>query len=371
MALRGSVAAVVVLVAGACSTAAKSPEPTLTPDGSTELALFAERAAHTATRSGGEALIVGGCVTDGCSEATSSVVSVAAEGTVTIRPRLLFPRSGHVAAALADGSVLVVGGFSGEGEPPLATAETLGPQADAWQPTGPLRVGRGGHAVGVLGDGRVVVAGGWVGSQTFTASTEIYDPTTRRFVRGPDLPRAVDGLAAASLPDGSVLIAGGQMRPEVATGAAALIEPDGTLRRVGPLRQPRFKHAMVALPTGEVLVIGGTDDDQRLLRSTEVFNPRTGTFRAGPSLASGRYKLSGAAAALPDDRVIVAGGGPEVEVIDLDAGTSRTIQTGATDQVWASFSTVSVLPDRVLVLGGYDQRINLTGLHELLPIDQL
>jgi hypothetical protein len=41
------------------------------------------------------------------------------------------------------------------------------------------------------------------------------------------------------------------------------------------------------------------------------------------------------------------------------------------DRVWASFSTVSVLPDRVLVLGGYDQRIGLTGLHQLLPIDQL
>jgi hypothetical protein len=371
VALKGSVAAAAVLVASACVTTGESPKPSPTVDGVLELASLAERAAHTATPFDDAALIVGGCVTDGCSEATSSVVSVAAEGTVTVRPDLLSPRDGHVAAALADGSVLVVGGFSGEGYPPLATAETLSPAADEWQPTEPLQVGRGGHAAAVLGDGRVLVAGGWIGSQTYTNSTEIYDPATRGFVRGPDLPRAVDGLAAASLPDGSVLVAGGQMRPEVATGAAALIEPDGTLQQVGPLRQPRFKHAMVALPTGEVLVIGGTDDDHRLLTSTEVFDPSTNTFRGGPSLTNGRYKLSGAAAALPDGRVIVAGGGSGVELIDLNARTSRTIRTGAMDRVWASFSTVSVLPNRVLLVGGYDQRIGLTGLHQLLPIDQL
>jgi hypothetical protein len=365
------VAPLVVVVAGACSTTAGSPEPSPTPDDPAKLALLAGRAVHTATPVSGSALVVGGCVTDGCSQATSSVVSVAADGTVTLRPSLPAPRDGHVAAALADGSVLIVGGFSGEGQPPLATAETLGPDADAWQPTGPLRVGRGGHAAAVLGDGRVVVAGGWLGSQMYTDSTEIFDPTTRRFVRGPDLPQAVDGLAAASLPDGSVLVTGGQVRPGVATGAAAVVEPDGELRPVDPLLQPRFKHAMVGLSTGEVLVIGGTDNDHRLLTSTEVFDPHSRTFRAGPELASGRYKLGGAAAALPDGRVFVAGGGPGVELIDMRTGTSQPVRTSAPDRAWASFSTVSVLRDRVLVLGGYDRHIDLTGLHELLPIDRL
>jgi len=358
-----------VLLAGACTTG-ESPEPT-TPQSAVDLAAVAQRAAHTATATDGSALIVGGCSTDGCSQATSSVVAVSSDGAVTSRPDLLAPRDGHVAVALEDGSVLVAGGFSGEGELPLASAETLQPEADTWRPTTPLHVGRGGHAAAPLGDGRVLVAGGWLGSQTYTDSTEIYDPATRRFVRGPDLPEAVDGLAAAPLPDGSVLVAGGQVRAEVATGAAALIEPDGTLREVDRLRQPRFKHTMVPLPTGEVLVIGGTDDDRRLLTSTEVFNPTTGKFRAGPDLTTGRYKLGGAAAVLPDGRVLVAGGGRGVEVIDVRAGTSVPVQAGSLGQVWASFSTVSVLSDRVLVLGGYDQAISLTGLHELLPLDQL
>lgn len=367
----GNLAAVVVLVAGACSTNGDAPTPSTLTRGSPELAAVAERAAHTATPFDGSILIAGGCATDGCSQATSSVVSVAVDGTVEAEPDLRAPRDGHVAVGLRDGSVLVVGGFRGEGEPPLATTETLAPGGNGWQRTGQLQIGRGGHAAARLGDGRVVVAGGWLGSQTYTDSTEIYDPLTRQFVRGPDLPHAADGLAAAPLPDGSVLIAGGQLRPEVATAAAAVIAPDGSLRTVAPLRQPRFKHAMVTLPTGEVLVIGGTDDDQRLLNSTEVYNPDTQRFRAGPELTTGRYKLGGAAAVLPDGRVIVAGGGRGIEMIDVEANSSEQVRTGSLEQMWASFSTVSVLSDRVLLLGGYDQAISLTGLHAVLPIGQL
>ena len=84
---------------------------------------------------------------------------------------------------------------------------------------------------------------------------------------------------------------------------------------VGRLREARFKHALVPWVDGTVLVVGGTSDDRRLLDSTEVFDPRTSSFRPGPRLAHGRYKLTGGVAALPDGRVVVAGGGPGAEVI--------------------------------------------------------
>lgn len=101
-----------------------------------------------------------------------------------------------------------------------------------------------------------------------------------------------------------------------------------------------------------MLVIGATDDDNRLLTSSELFDPRTRTFTSGPSLASGRYKLAGGVAALPDGRVLVAGGGPGVELIDLRARTSRAVTAGSIGTVRGSFSTVSVIRDRVLILGG-------------------
>ena len=316
-------------------------------------------------------LVAGGCTVDGCTTATSSVVAVDSTGAVSARPGLLTARDAHTAALLDDGSVLVVGGFTAEGQPPLASAETLAPGGSGWQATAPMRVARGGHASAELGDGRVLVAGGWIASQTYTDSTEVYDPRTRRFERGPRLPVAVDGLAAAPLANGSVLLAGGQVRPGVATDQAVVVHPDGTLDAVEPLAHARFKHAMVALPSGEVLVVGGTPDDERLLASTELFDPRTRTFRPGPDLSSGRYKLGGAAAVLPDGRVLVAGGGPGIEVIDVAADATRLYPSDPTVPVRGSFSTVSVVRDRVLVLGGYDDAIRLTGRHALIPLARL
>jgi hypothetical protein len=115
---------------------------------------------------------------------------------------------------------------------------------------------------------------------------------------------------------------------------------------------------MIALPDRTVLVIGGTGDDVELLDTTEIFHPDTATFTPGPRLVHGRYKLSEAATVLPDGRVLVAGGGPGLEVIDPVRGLSSPV--GAEQQV-ASFSTVSVVAGRAWVIGGYDRNIRLTG----------
>ena len=74
---------------------------------------------------------------------------------------------------------------------------------------GNLAIGRGGDATALLGDGRVLIAGGWLGSDTYTQTTELFDPTTGEFEPGPDLSVAADGLAATTLDDGSVLVVGG------------------------------------------------------------------------------------------------------------------------------------------------------------------
>lgn len=343
------------------------PEP-VTP--TTAPAQLGRRAAHTATPlADGSVLVAGGCDVDGCASATTSTVLLTAAGSQATDP-LRRPRDAHTAVGLSDGRVLVAGGFTAEGVPPLTSTELYDPKSRSWAPGPSLRLGRGGHAAARLGDGRVLVAGGWVGPRTYTASTEVVDARSRRVRPGPDLPEGVDGLAAATLPDGSVLIAGGQRRPGVASDQAVVVSSDGrSARPVGRLGQARFKHVMVALPDGTVLVIGGTSDDVELLDTTEIFRPETATFASGPRLVHGRYKLSEAATVLPDGRVLVAGGGPGLEVIDPVRGVSSPVDTGSR-QV-ASFSTVSVVDDRVWVVGGYDRNIELTGLDLEIPLSTL
>ena len=148
----------------------------------------------------------------------------------------------------------MVGGFAAEQTPPLRSAERYLPAEDGWVTTGALATGRGGHAAALLGDGRLLIAGGWAVGGDPTASTEIYDPATGVFTPGPALPAAVDALAAASVPDGSVLVTGGRRAGDESVAFAVVIAVDGTATSVADLAQARFKHEMVTLPTGEVLI---------------------------------------------------------------------------------------------------------------------
>jgi hypothetical protein len=369
--MRGTVLAVALLLAvTGCSSAVEQSDSQPTRLSSSRLAAeLAARAAHTMTTlPDGDLLVAGGCDVDGCSRATASTFVLSGR-TLSRVADVAEARDAHTAVALSDGRVLVVGGFAGEGRPPLRSAEVFDPASGRWTTTGSLAIGRGGHAAALLGDGRVLIAGGWVGPSTYTDTTEIFDPATGQFGPGPRLPQAVDGLAAASLPGGCALVVGGQVGSQVASDQAGIICPDGTMDEVEPLETARFKHGVVVLDSGQVLVVGGTSDDAALLRSTEVFDAKSRRFRAGPELVAGRYKLTDSIVALPGDRAVVAGGGEGVEIVDVGAGRARPIQ--ALDGGRRSFSTIGVTDGRLVLVGGYDEAIRLTRTYLTAPVEDL
>ncbi len=75
-------------------------------------------------------------------------------------------------------------------------------------------------------------------------------------------------------------------------------------------------------------------------------------------MAEHRFKLAGAVVRIPSGRVVVAGGGARVEV--YEPATRRFRAAGRLGTSLAS-STATPLPDgRVLVVGGYDDRIRVT-----------
>ncbi len=360
--------------ASACATGepGPAPAPPTTPAGGLgstagRTDALAARAAHTATViDGGRVLVAGGCSVDGCSTASADAFVVQGSSTV-VTGSLGEARDAHTATALAGGRVLVTGGFAREGAPPLASAEVYDPSTGVWSPTAtPLSTRRGGHVAARLGTTSVLVAGGWVASRTYTDTTEIFDPATGRFGPGPRLPVPVDGLAAATLLDGSVLLTGGQAQPGAASDLAVVVSPDGTSQQVEPMRQARFKHASVTLSDGRVLVVGGTPDDQALLTSTEVFDPNTQRFSAGPELTTGRYKLAGGVLATPDGRVVVAGGGTGAEIVDLRTG--RSTRLASVPPIRLSFSTLVPAEGAVRIIGGYDEAIRLTRTDLLIQL---
>jgi hypothetical protein len=219
------------------------------------------------------------------------------------------PRSGATAAPLADGRVLVAGGHDPTNfdvVTVLHSAEIFDPRTGTFSPTGSMTVPRDDAASAPLPDGRVLIAGGNNTDQPSHAlkSAEIFDPATGSFTPTGDMSVARNEPVAAPLPDGRVLVAGGDFYEE----SAEIFDPrTGTFSPTGSMAIHRDGAVAAPLPYGRVVVLGGTLD-----QSAEIFDAATGRFNltGGPTPTL----WTAAAAPLPDGRVLVAGGGQDFGV---------------------------------------------------------
>ena len=281
-----------------------------------------------------------------------------ATGRMAPGPVMAGPRLSHTATLLSDGRVLVVGGYGGEGAPPSASIEVFDPTAEVFRPLGSLRIARADHTASLLPDGRVVVAGGRGVEGSALRSVEIIDPKTGAVVAGPDLPEPRTAQVATTFA-GEVLLIGGTTVSGRAVDSTLLLDRRTWRWTAGPtLETARVKHAAVSLPNGDVLVIGGSGsaESRDAFASTELLGSRSDSFVPGPVLPDGRYKLTDAAAVLPDGRVAVAGG-TRVAIIDLATASVDEIRSPSLERERA-FQTLTPLPDgTVLVAGGYDANI--------------
>ena len=353
--------AAVLLMAVACSDGdQQTPEPpesaSTSSDAAPGLRLTRPRAVHRATRlADGRVLFTGGCTEPGCGgfDAARTVdVYDPATQRMTVGPQMGSPRASGSATLLADGRVLLVGGYPGEGEPATATAEVFDPASDSFAPVGDLATARADHSATVLPDGRVLVAGGFGADGDAITSVEVFDPDVGEFTPAADLlqPRAAH---AAALVDGRVLLVGGTARTDALAGTEWL---DDERRSPGPtLVTPRVKHAVVSLEDGRALVVGGatTVEGRALLASTEIVDG-SGVV-AGPELSEGEYKLDGAVVRLADGRVVIAGG-TRVNVFDPRTDEMSVLPAPVVPR--RSFVSATPVGRRtVLVAGGYDDAI--------------
>jgi hypothetical protein len=269
------------------------------------------------------------------------------------------PRSAPVAAALPDGRVLVAGGddFDGFVSCPYLycpqivvtwqSAEIFDPATGSFAPTGSMTVPRSGAAAAPLPDGRVLVVGG--------NSAEIFDAASGSFSPTGAPVEARSGAAAAPLPDGRVLVAGGgyfdsSSSVEHVTDTAEIFDPaTGSFSPTGRMTVPRVGAAAAPLPDGRVLVAGGGPYDPQ---GAEIFDPATGSFTSTGRMTE---RLSGVAAPLPDGRVLVIGGNG-AEIFDPASGSFSP--TGAPTEGRGGAAAAPLPDGRVLVAGGYINNVH-------------
>ncbi len=165
--------------------------------------------------------------------------------------------SGSAVVLLPNGRVLVAGGDINN--QPADVALLYDPKTGLFAATGKLSIVRHKSAVALLKNGNALLIGGsnnrdWKGKYT---STEIYDVEKNMFTKGPDLnfERFKLMKAVSTLPDGSILVTGGDAHIEVLKPGAQKFET------MGELEQPLYYSTCTLLPNGSTLIAGGYSND--------------------------------------------------------------------------------------------------------------
>ena len=149
----------------------------------------------------GRVLVTGGVSSgDGGGPAEKSVEIYDPEsGAWTFADHMFLSRYSHEATLIADGRVLVTGGFNISAfHIPSNDAELYDPVADRWSQTANMRTPRATHAAFLLQDGRVLVAGGWTQPPNTITLTASAKSSIRQPIRGRRCPGCPSAAALCS-----------------------------------------------------------------------------------------------------------------------------------------------------------------------------
>ncbi len=227
----------------------------------------------------GRVLLTGGradlaCISPGCSDSVDAAqVYDAATDTWRAVAPMPTDRLAHCTARLADGSVLVIGGYAPRGRvsEPVTRTVRYDPRADRWSELAPSGAAISGCSALVLNDGQVVTFG-YDGAGR--SNGEIYDPAANRW-----FPLALPANIASDqfryttlfptlLPDGRVF--GLFPHGSDNTQGAAIFDP--TTNRWNDAAAPSFRPiAVTRLSDGRILATG---------ERAEVYDPASGVWSA-------------------------------------------------------------------------------------------
>jgi len=332
--------------------------PASTPQWRTIAELSQPRAyASALALANGKILVVGGFDREDpeVMNSQSELIDVAT-GSVTLIPQPLLGRVHQSITAGWEDLVVVAGGVEWRETywVPVDRVDVFRPSEGVWVRGASLNQPRSDHAAAALHDGRVLVTGGNANTRLL-GSTEIYDPKADRWVKAAPMPRARTQHSAVTLVDGRVLVTGGIDSDGAPTDTTFLYEPRANTWTAGPpMTIARIQQVVVPLQTGDVLLAGG---DGAASGTSEVFRFAERRFVPSGTLVTPRLVAQGAA--LPDGRVVLSGGLPprmhefaplrSVELLDPKTGAWTELPPAPTPR---AFGSIVVVRGEVYQLSG-------------------
>jgi N-acetylneuraminic acid mutarotase len=161
-----------------------------------------------------------------------------------------------------------------------------------------------------------------------------------------------DAFTATLLPDGKVLIAGGEASIGQVVATAELYNPaTRSFSPTGSLHTPRSDATATLLPDGKVLVVGGKGANFANLASAELYNPATGTWAGTTSANAGGYDET--STLLPNGNVLVTGLGFGTTAPEVYHPATATWTSTGPSTATQFFNTATLLQNgKVLAAGG-------------------
>ncbi len=191
---------------------------------------------------------------------------------------MVFARGFHAGVALDSGNVFITGGVTGASFTETNQAEIYNISTRKFGAAGNMNSARAFHTMTVLDDGRVLIAGGTVPGSSGSFSSrkaEIYDPSDGSYTALPDMSVYRASHTATLLPNGSVLLAGGNGTDK----RGELFDPasDTFSLVAGEMQSARRGHTATHIQDGVVLLMGGGT------RTADLYVPSQDIFRSANS----------------------------------------------------------------------------------------